>query len=227
MRRKRRYFLKTILRYSIIFLTISFFFTSVQVITFSLVNPPFTPLMVYRLVKKEGMNHTWRSLSKISPFLQQAVLASEDQLFLAHNGFDFNQIDQALQEHTKKKRWRGASTISMQVARNLFLWQGYSWARKILEAYYTILIEQLWSKERILEMYLNSAEWGRGIFGAEAAARHYFNCSADSLSRDQAALMAAVLPNPRRWSPARPTSYILRRKAFILEQMYKFRPLRK
>jgi monofunctional biosynthetic peptidoglycan transglycosylase len=182
--------------------------------------------MLYRLTQREGMQYRWKPLSWISPFFQQAVLASEDQRFLDHNGFDFNQINEALHEYAENKPLRGASTISMQVARNLFLWQGHSWTRKALEAYYTVLLELFWNKQRILETYLNVAEWGKGIFGAEAAALHYFRCSSSAVSREQAALLAAVLPNPRKWSPLRPGSTVLKRKTFILKHMNRFRPLR-
>jgi monofunctional biosynthetic peptidoglycan transglycosylase len=218
--------LRTALRNGLILLAIILSVTSAQVILFKYINPPFTPLMLYRLAHREGMHYRWKPLSWMSPFLQQAVLASEDQRFLDHNGFDFNQINEALQEYAENKPLRGASTISMQVARNLFLWQGRSWTRKALEAYYTVLIELLWNKQRILETYLNVAEWGKGMFGAEAAALRYFRCSASAVSREQAALLAAVLPNPRQWSPVRPTSLIQRRKAFILRYMDRFKPLR-
>jgi len=226
MKIRPRHLLKTAFRNACTLLVILWCASTAQVMVFRFINPPFTPLMLYRLAHREGMDYRWKSLSQLSPFIQQAVLASEDQRFMVHNGFDLKQINEALQEHTGKKRLRGASTISMQVARNLFLWQGHSWMRKMLEAYYTVLIELLWSKKRILEMYLNIAEWGKGTFGAEAASVHYFSCHASALNRDQAALMAAVLPNPRKWSPTHPTRYILKRKAFILTHMDQFKPLR-
>lgn len=218
--------LKSVIRNGLILLVIILCITSAQVLLFKYVNPPCTPLMLYRLAHREGMHYRWKPLSWISPFLQRAVLASEDQRFPDHNGFDFKQINEALQDYAENKPLRGASTISMQVARNLFLWQGRSWTRKALEAYYTVLIELIWSKPRILEMYLNLAEWGKGIFGAEAAALHYFRCSASALNREQAALLAAVLPNPRKWSPVRPSSFIQRRRNFILKHMDRFTPLR-
>lgn len=226
MKKKPKKLLNRILRNVCLLLIILFSISIGQVILFKFVNPPFTPLMLYRLAQQEGMRHTWTPLSRISPFLQQAVLAAEDQRFLMHNGFDFQQINEALQEYAENKPLRGASTISMQVARNLFLWQGRSLIRKTLEAYYTVLVELLWDKKRILEMYLNIAEWGKGVFGAEAAAARYFGCRASALSRDQAALMAAVLPNPRKWSPLRPSSSVLKRKVFILKYMDQFKPLR-
>ncbi len=226
MKPRPRRILRTAIKNGCILLVIILCVTSAQVLLFNYVNPPFTPLMVYRLAHREGMNYRWKPLSRISPFLQQAVLASEDQRFPDHNGFDFNQINEALQDYAENKPLRGASTISMQVARNLFLWQGRSWIRKALEAYYTVLIELIWNKPRILETYLNVAEWGTGIFGAEAAALHYFRCSSSAVSREQAALLAAVLPNPRKWSPTRPSSFIRQRKSFILRHMHQFKPLR-
>ncbi len=193
-----------------------------QVSIIRFLNPPATPLMVYRWLCGEKLDFRWRSLSEISPFLQRAVIAAEDQRFLTHHGFDWKQIEQALEEYQNGGRVRGASTITMQVARNIFLWQGYSWLRKGLEAYYTALIELLWPKWRIMEVYLNIVELGPEIFGAEAAARRYFGFSAASLTKPQAALLAAILPNPHRWSPKHPTQYIRKRQSTILREMKKF-----
>jgi len=201
--------------------------SALQVVAFKFINPPGTPLMLYRWFRGEGLRMQWRGLGSISPHLQQAVMAAEDQLFPTHNGFDYTQINRAIREHFETGRQRGASTITMQAARNLFLWQGYSWPRKMLEAYYTLLIELLWDKARIMEVYLNIVEWGKGTFGAEAAAQRYFHCPCSSLTARQAALLAAVLPNPRRWTPARPSGYILARTAYILRHMRHFRPLKK
>jgi monofunctional biosynthetic peptidoglycan transglycosylase len=183
--------------------------------------------MAYRWLNGERLDFRWRALSEISPYLQRAVIAAEDQRFLDHHGFDWREIERALEEYRQKERRRGASTITMQVARNVYLWHGYSWLRKALEAYYTVLIELLWPKWRIMEVYLNIAEWGSQIFGAEAASRRYFRCSAAALTKPQAALLAAVLPNPRRWSPEHPTRYIRKRQSIILHQMDWFRPIRK
>lgn len=194
-------------------------FSFLQVSLLRFVNPPLTPRMAHHRLSGQGLDYRWRSLTEISPFLQRAVIAAEDQRFFEHRGFDWNQVERALEEYRKKGRRRGASTITMQVARNLYLWHGYSWVRKGLEAYYTALIELLWPKSRILEVYLNIAEWGSEVFGAEAAARRYFRRSAARLTKPQAALLAAVLPNPHRWSPARPTPYIWKRQATILYQM--------
>ena len=150
-----------------------------------------------------------------------AVLCSEDQLFMEHNGFDMKAIEKALEYNDKKKgkKLRGGSTISQQTAKNVFLWQGRSWLRKGLEAYFTLLIEVMWSKERIMEVYLNVIEMGDGIYGTEAAAQEYFQKSAAKLTASQAALIAAVLPNPRKWSPANPTGYIKKKQQWILRQM--------
>jgi len=200
-------------------------FSIFQVVFIRFLNPPATPLMAYRCLRRKELTFHWLPLSKISPFLQQAVIAAEDQRFLSHRGFDWKQIEEALQEYREKGRRRGASTITMQVARNLYLWQGRSWLRKGLEIYYTALMEFTWPKWRIMEVYLNIAEWGPGVFGAEAAARRYFRCSAGALTEPQAALLAAVLPNPHRWSPEHPTRYIRKRQATILSQMNWFAPL--
>lgn len=200
------------------------------VVVFRFVPPVITPLILFRWVESQlahksvGIKINWRSLKSISPHLIRAVIASEDQRFFQHNGFDWEQIDRALDQYERGKRLRGASTISMQTARSIFLWQGRrgsisSWIRKGLEAYFTVLIEAIWSKRRILEVYLNVIEWGPGIYGAEAAARKYFKCPAKYLTPAQSALMVAVLPNPKRWSPTRPTPYILMRRDKILEQM--------
>jgi monofunctional biosynthetic peptidoglycan transglycosylase len=165
------------------------------------------------------LQRKWRDYDRISRQLALAVIASEDQLFPAHDGFDFKQIQKALDDAERGRRARGASTISQQVAKNLFLWNGHSWVRKGLEAWFTLLIEGLWSKQRILEVYLNIAEFGRGIYGAEAAAQAYFHKPAASLTRAQAARLAAVLPNPIRYKADKPGNYVLRRQAQIEAQM--------
>lgn len=225
--RKKNRFLRLLVLGPAIILLLFCLISIFQVVLLRYINPPFTPLMLYWLVKGEGMDYRWRPLSMISPSLQQAVMASEDQLFRSHQGFDWEQIHRAIKENPKRKRPRGASTITMQVSKNLYLWQGQSLMRKGLEAYYTVLLELLWPKWRIMEVYLNVVEWGRGIYGAEAAARRYFNCPASKLTRPQAAILAAVLPNPRKWSPLNPTPYIIERQAQILDQIDGFRPLKK
>jgi monofunctional biosynthetic peptidoglycan transglycosylase len=163
--------------------------------------------------------HSWVDLNRISPNLPLAVVASEDQKFPEHWGFDVAAIEKAyaLNQHTH--RVRGASTISQQVAKNLFLWSGRSYFRKALEAYFTVLIEALWPKRRILEVYLNIAEFGYGTYGAEAAAQRFFHKSASRLSRDDAAVLAAVLPNPERYAAAAPSKYVQQRRDWILGQM--------
>jgi monofunctional biosynthetic peptidoglycan transglycosylase len=165
------------------------------------------------------LRHEWVSWAKISGHVAVAVIAAEDQKFPVHDGFDFNAIDQALDDAGRGRRQRGASTISQQVAKNLFLWPGHSWARKGLEAWFTILIEALWPKQRILEVYLNSAEFGRGIWGVEAASRKYFGKPAALLTQREAALLAAVLPSPKRMNAANPSAYVQRRQDWILNQM--------
>lgn len=165
------------------------------------------------------LRQEWRDYAQISPQLALAVVASEDQRFPVHWGFDFKQIKAALDESERGRRMRGASTISQQVAKNLFLWNGRSWIRKGAEAWFTLLIEALWPKQRILEVYLNIAEFGPGIYGAEAAAQAFFGKPAARLSRPEAARMAAVLPNPKRMSVARPGAYVVRRQGEIERQM--------
>jgi len=188
---------------------------------------PFTPLMGIRLVEQvvdgKGVRFEkdWVSIDEISPSLQLAVVSSEDQLFLDHFGFDIEAIKRAMKHNKKKKKKniRGASTISQQTAKNVFLWQGRNWIRKGLEVYFTGLIELIWSKERILEVYLNVIEMGDGIYGAEAASQVYFNRPAEKLSAHQAALIAATLPNPRKYSAVKPSNYIKGRQQWILRQM--------
>ncbi len=162
---------------------------------------------------------TWVSLERISANAAIAVIASEDQLFPFHAGFDFDSIREAVRASERGKRLRGASTISQQVAKNLFLWSGHSFVRKGLEAYFTVLIEALWPKERILEMYLNLAQFGNGIYGVEAAAERFWHEPARRLSSSEAALLAAVLPNPLRLHAERPSRYVLARRDWILGQM--------
>jgi len=163
--------------------------------------------------------HDWVPWQDISPHAALAVIAAEDQKFASHRGFDFQQIDRALTAAERGQRMRGASTISQQLAKNLFLWPGRSWFRKGLEAYFTVLIELLWPKQRILEVYLNSVEFGRGVWGIEAASRRFFAKPAKQLTRQEAALLAAVLPSPRRFRVDNPSAYVRNRQAWILRQM--------
>lgn len=199
--------------------------TLLLVIIFKWVPVPITPLMVIRCVeqKRDGkdvkLKNDWEPLSSISNNLQLAVICTEDQNFLIHNGFDFSAIKKAIRENKWKKRKRGASTISQQTAKNLFLWQGRSWIRKGLEVYFTFLIEVFWSKQRIMEVYLNIIEMGDGIYGAEAASQIYFSRSASNLTNKQAAAIAVILPNPRKFSATNPSGYTQKRQRFALRQM--------
>ncbi len=181
--------------------------------------------MVIRLVEqaKNGeslrLRHHWVSLEKISPYLPVAVMASEDQRFLLHHGFDFEAIEKAVEHNKENKKIRGASTISQQTAKNVFLWPKRSWIRKGLEAYFTLLIELMWSKQRIMEVYLNSIEMGNGIYGAQAVAKEHFGKDAIDLFRSESALIAASLPNPLKFNSAVPSSYMLKRQTWIEKQM--------
>lgn len=184
-----------------------------------------TPLMVIRAMANSGdsvytdWKHRWVPLDSISPYMPVAVMASEDQRFPEHHGFDFEAIRQAQAEYEAGGRRRGASTISQQTAKNVYLWPQSSWLRKGLEAYFTVLIELTWSKRRIMEVYLNSIEMGPGIYGIESVAQAHFHCHASELSRSQCALIAATLPNPRRFSSAHPSRYMRKRQHQIERQM--------
>lgn len=189
------------------------------------VNPPITITQLANWVEGYGLKRDYVSYKEMSPNIKLAVMASEDQLFADHNGFDVKSIKKAWEEKGKKrKRVRGASTISQQVAKNVFLWQGRSWVRKGLEVYFTFMIELIWGKQRILEVYLNVAEMGKGIFGVEAAARNYFKKSAKKLTRAEAAMIAACLPNPKKFRVQPPSNYISRRYPQILVQMNNIEP---
>ena len=163
--------------------------------------------------------YEWKNLEDISPYLQQAVLASEDQRFLTHHGFDFQEIRNVIDDVFANRGFRGASTISMQAARSLYLPASRSILRKLGEAWYTIIIELVWDKKRILEIYLNTVDWGTGIVGVQAGAQAYFSCNAKDLTPAQAALMAAILPSPHKWSATNPGSYVQKRQDRILKQM--------
>jgi monofunctional biosynthetic peptidoglycan transglycosylase len=186
---------------------------------------PHGPLPARQGLLQRPSQHQWVSLARISPHMAQAVVAAEDQRFLQHSGFDFVAIEKAWQANLRGKRLRGGSTLSQQTAKNVFLWSGRSYIRKGLEAYFTVLIEAGWGKSRILEVYLNTVEFGTGIFGVEAAARHYFGVPAARLSASQAALLAAVLPNPHRFLVQQPSPYIKQRQQFILRQMRQTPPV--
>lgn len=204
-----------------------FFFAStiLAVVAYRWLPVSVTPLMVIRCVQQVGhgekirLRHHWVPLDSISKYMPVAVMASEDQLFMEHHGFDFNAIEQAVKERQSGKRQRGGSTISQQTAKNVFLWPRQSWLRKGLEAYFTALIELCWSKQRIMEVYLNSIEMGDGIYGAEAVAQLHFGCCAADLTRANCALIAATLPNPLRYDSANPSAYMLKRQTWIMRQM--------
>lgn len=186
---------------------------------------PATPLMVIRstqqLSEKQDIkwSHQWVPIENISTNLQLAVICSEDQKFISHSGFDIKAIEKVIDNYSENKRLRGASTISQQTAKNVFLWPQRSWVRKGFETYFTFLIELLWSKSRIMEVYLNSIEMGDGIYGAQAASKYWFGKDAGSLSRDEAAAIAAILPNPLKMKANPATPYVQERKKWILQQM--------
>ena len=199
---------------------------------FRFIPPPITPLMVIRKAqriaddKRSALRRDWQPLANISPAMVRAVIAAEDQKFPRHFGFDFDAMTKAYAHNREGGRQRGGSTISQQTAKNIFLWPGGSYLRKGIEAYFTVLLELFWDKERIIEIYLNVAEFGPGIYGVESAARRYYHTSAKNLNARQAAMLAAVLPAPLRMSPARPTTYLMQRQRWILQQMRNAGPLR-
>jgi monofunctional biosynthetic peptidoglycan transglycosylase len=225
MASRRRGLLRRILRGLLLAVVAWAAVTIAAVAAFRWIDPPFTAFMVQSRIgalfssKPYEFRHEWRDWDQISKNAALAVIASEDQMFPEHNGFDFKQIDKALEARERGRRVRGASTISQQVAKNLFLWPGQSWFRKGLEAGITVLIETFWSKRRILEVYLNVAEFGRGTYGVQAASRRFFGKDASRLTRQDAALLAAVLPAPRRFKVETPSRYVRNRQAWIVRQM--------
>ncbi|MFD0739304.1 monofunctional biosynthetic peptidoglycan transglycosylase [Lysobacter koreensis] len=197
-----------------------------QVLALRFIDPPFSTFMAIRQAQAWGSGdwrfrvaYDWRDLDEISHSVPLALVASEDQNFANHFGFDLKAIEKARKNNARGRKVRGGSTISQQTAKNLFLWSGRSWVRKGIEAWYTLLIEALWPKQRILEVYANIAEFGDGVYGAQAAARTYYRTNARNLGPAQAARMAAVLPNPKRYSIARPGPYVQRRSKAIQRQM--------
>ncbi len=215
-------------------IVLSFFGSTIFfVVLYRFVSVPLTPLMVIRCVQQASrgeqirLKHHWVPMEEISPYLSVAVMASEDQRFMQHHGFDVVEIQNAMDEHQNGKRRRGASTISQQTAKNVFLWPNSSWFRKGLEIYFTALIELCWSKERIMEVYLNSIEMGDGIYGAEAVAQQHFRRSSGKLSPANCALIAATLPNPLKLSSLKPSRYVLKRQTTILRQMKHIKPMEK
>ncbi len=221
-----RYVFGTVVLHIFRWLFLFFFVSTIgAVLLYKWLPVPLTPLMVIRCVEQvsEGekvrLRHHWVPLSEMSRYLPVAVIASEDQNFLSHHGFDFEAVSQAYMEYQSGGRRRGGSTISQQTVKNVFLWPASSWVRKGFEAYFTVLIELFWSKERIMEVYLNSIEMGKGIYGAEAVAQLHFGCTAAELTRAQCALVAATLPNPIRFNSAQPSRYMLKRQRQIMQQM--------
>lgn len=225
-RPRRRRWLRWLLALPLLFAAASL----LQVAVLRFVDPPFSAFMAARQLEAWGrgdwsfrLSYAWRDLDQIAPSLPVSVVAAEDQNFAQHSGFDFKAIEKARVHNAKGKRTRGGSTISQQVAKNLFLWQGRSavtrWPRKAVEAWYTVLIEALWPKKRILEMHVNVAEFGDGVYGAQAAARHFWGKDAARLSPLESARLAAVLPAPRRYSASKPGPYVQRQSARIQRQV--------
>jgi monofunctional biosynthetic peptidoglycan transglycosylase len=201
------------------FVTGFFIWSFLLVVVYRDLPPLVTPLMLLRLFDGSGIHKSWRPLENISPNLIRAAMAAEDAKFCSHDGFDWKAIQEDWLRNQRGSQLLGASTISMQTAKNLFLWPDRSWPRKGLEVYFTLLIELAWSKRRIMELYLNVVEWAPGIYGAEAAAQYHFNKPAAALTAADAARLAAVLPNPRRWSASRPSAYIMGRAGIIDARM--------
>jgi len=219
---------KIIFKFIVVFFVISIFST----IVFRWVPIPFTPLMILRNIeqwsvgKSATFEHKWVSMDKISPNLVKAVIVSEDQKFMEHFGFDMEAMEKAYEGNKKGKKIKGGSTITQQTAKNVFLWPQRSYVRKAFEVYFSFLIEVFWSKERILEVYLNSIEMGNGVYGAEAASQHWFRKPAVKLSTYEAASIAAILPNPRKYKATRSSRYVEGRKSWIVRQMGYLGPLK-
>lgn len=184
------------------------------------VDPPVTWVMAQQSNEQEEFSRVQADIRDIARNLPLSIIASEDQRFMTHNGFSWEAMKKALERNKTAKRIKGGSTISQQTAKNVFLWPGRTYVRKALEAWFTVLMELLWTKERILEVYLNVAEMGKGVFGAEAAAQHCFDRPASKLTREQSALITATLPAPRRFNCSRPSGYIRKRQQWVLRQMY-------
>ena len=219
--RRIRRIVGVLLKVSLGFLAVSV----LSVIVLRFMAPPFSALMVERRIGswfgegKYSPAYQWVSLDKIAPVMTAAVIASEDQNFPDHYGFDIEAIQRAIGHNERSSRTKGASTLTQQTAKNMFLWSSRSWLRKGVEAYFTVLLETFWGKRRILETYLNIVEFGDGIYGVEAAAQHYFRKPASRLSSEEAAILAAVLPNPRRYKVRTPGPYVRERQQWILQQM--------
>jgi len=206
-------------------------FSVIWVLAYRFINPPITLLMIQRNWERKAndkpgkIEKKWVKFEDISDNMKRAAVSAEDQLFLHHMGFDINAIEKAYASNAKGKKMRGGSTISQQTAKNVFLWSSRSFIRKGFEAYFTLLIELLWSKERILEVYLNVIEMGDGIYGAEAAAQAYYGKSCNQMSKGEASLLAACFPNPIRWTPNKSSGYIRHRQYLIMRNMRRLGPL--
>ncbi|SRR5579871_1185360 len=205
-----------IIKRVVIFLFILQFF---YILLLKWVNPPITITQLGSLVSGYGLKRDYVGMKEISPYAKLAVIVSEDQLFPDHDGFDFKSIEKAMKHNQKSKSLHGASTISQQVAKNVFLWQGRGWFRKSLEVYFTFMIEMIWGKKRILELYLNVSEMGEGVFGIEAAAKHHFNKHAKFLTRQEASMIAACMPNPKAYTLKPLSKHVATRYPWILSQM--------
>jgi monofunctional glycosyltransferase len=226
MAKRRRGLARRVLRGLLLACALWAAVTVSAVVAMRWIDPPLSAFMLASRVdavlardKNYEFRHEWVAWENISRHAAVAVIAAEDQQFPRHHGFDFKQIDKALADRERGRRVRGASTISQQVAKNLFLWRGQSWFRKGLEAGITLLLETFWTKQRILEVYLNVAEFGRGTYGVQAASQRFFNKDAARLSRNEAALLAAVLPAPGKFKVQAPSPYVQKRQAWILRQM--------
>jgi monofunctional biosynthetic peptidoglycan transglycosylase len=213
-------------------ITVGFVSSSIGVtLLFRFVSPPASALMMERRIEswhtgqKYSSQYRWVEFNRIAPAAASAVVASEDQNFLNHHGFDWGAIQRAIDHDERSKRLRGASTLTQQTAKNLFLWSGRTWVRKGMEAYFTVLLEACWDKRRILETYLNIVEFGDGIYGIEAAAQRYFHKPATRLTSEDAAVLAAVLPNPHLLKANAPSAYVRERQQWILQQMRQLGPL--
>lgn len=221
---KTKLFLRFIVFYPVSFFIVFTLISSAIIFIFKWIDPPTTAFIQSKatsgiITSTNDYKYDWKNIDKISPHFPLAIIASEDQLFFEHNGFDVVQIQKAIDEMESGRRVRGASTITQQVAKNLFLWEDKSFIRKGLEAYFTILIELIWTKKRILEVYINICELGKNIYGIEAASKYYFNKSSERLTPGEAALMAVVLPRPSVRNPAKLSQYMINRKENILRQM--------
>ncbi len=216
---KRRGILSKIFRYFLKFFIYGFLFSVLYILFCKWINPPVTITQLNSLFSGHGLKRDYVSFEQMSPNIKLAVIGAEDQLFPDHNGFDFKSIEKAMKHNRKSKSLRGVSTISQQVAKNVFLWQHGGYLRKGLEVYFTFMIELVWGKKRILEMYLNVAEMGEGVFGVEAAAKKFFNKSAKNLTRSEAAMVAACLPNPKAYKVKPLSRYVSSRYPWVLRQM--------